>query len=58
MFIRLEKKEDREIVGGKAVINGMSVTPAKRKKKKGTGYEYGLEIKAVDGDYEETEDDE
>lgn len=57
MFFRAETKEQRQIVAGIAVINGQKAEPAKRKKKKGSGYEYGLEISEVEGDYKETEEE-
>jgi hypothetical protein len=47
MFIKIDLKEHRQIIAGIAAINNYSVEPAKRKKKKGNGYDYGLEIKEV-----------
>jgi len=57
MFIKIQSKEQRETIAGIAAVNGYQITPAKRKKKKGQGFDYGLDIIEIDGDYEETEDD-
>jgi hypothetical protein len=58
MFIKIDLKEHRQIIAGIAAINNYSVEPAKRKKKKGSGYDYGLEINEVSEDIKEMEDDE
>jgi hypothetical protein len=60
MFIRIDLKEHRQEVAGILISNGYKVSPAQKKmksKKTDRNY-YGLEIEKIDGDYQESEDDE
>ena len=57
MFFKAETKEQRKEIAGIAVMNGQKAEPARRKKKKGSGYEYGVLVTEVTGDYSEVEEE-
>lgn len=58
MFFKAETKEQRKEIAGIAVMNGQKAEPARRKKKKGSGYDYGVLVTEIKGDYTEVEDEE
>lgn len=57
MFYKITLNDDIEKVAGVFAKNGYAIKKAKRKKVKGTGYDYGIEITG-DGEAVEAEEDE
>ena len=56
MFYKISLNEDIEKVAGVFAKNGYTVCKAKRKRAKGTGYDYGIDISG-NGEAAETEED-